>query len=452
MNKFDEIREYKSLLDNGIITEQEFQLKKQSLLGVSSEMKKTGEESDEPKHRKHNPNELNKKNNENNFMPGKRMKGRKKYVAVCIAIVLLVSVAIGIVLASRINKESKYNQAVDLFQNGSYLNALNVFTDISDYKDSSDFISKIYESPKYWKQAPEKSIIHLGTYTQNMEGKLDEDINWRVIKKEKDRALLISEKALSCVQYNKEQTSAYWSESYLRDWLNDSFYNEAFSDREKEYITKCKEYDGISEYVTLLSKEEASEFFESDVDRKCQATTYCIEQGAEIDNNENCDWWLKTQTEGDEYQLIESTDILAPIVDKKGCAGEGGVCASCVDDITIAVRPVIWICFNDENTKKDNTNKPVAENTEKNNSTKGIVGKWIVPNSGMEPLYINADNTFYVLDSNGIKVSSGTWTMRGDTIKIQYDGGAESYTYDSKNKRMWLSGSKSGIQDWVKVD
>ena len=46
----------------------------------------------------------------------------------------------------------------------------------------------------------------------------------------------MSDKLLDCVPYNRVSEAVSWQDSYLRQFLNDEFYNHAFSNEEKETI------------------------------------------------------------------------------------------------------------------------------------------------------------------------------------------------------------------------
>lgn len=43
----------------------------------------------------------------------------------------------------------------------------------------------------------------------------------------------------------------------------------------------------------LLSLEEVNKHFDSDEARQCKATDYAMENGASVDDNGNCVWWLR---------------------------------------------------------------------------------------------------------------------------------------------------------------
>ena len=80
-------------------------------------------------------------------------------------------------------------------------------------------------------------IISFGSYEQDNDfanGK--EDIEWQVLEVDGNRALLISRYALDCRNFHDEFTDVTWETSAIRQWLNDDFFNTAFSEDEQERI------------------------------------------------------------------------------------------------------------------------------------------------------------------------------------------------------------------------
>ena len=80
-------------------------------------------------------------------------------------------------------------------------------------------------------------IIKFGHYEQDGNtsyGK--EEIEWEVLKVESDRVLVVSKYALDCKPYNTEYTDVTWETCSLRQWLNSTFLNTAFSAEEQKKI------------------------------------------------------------------------------------------------------------------------------------------------------------------------------------------------------------------------
>lgn len=136
-------------------------------------------------------------------------------------------------------------------------------------------------------------IVEFGTYKQNaIKNKNGETtgfdtvpIQWRIIKIENGKALLLSEKIIDTKQYNSTSATVdgYYGNNYahsdIREWLINDFYNTAFSSAEKKRIvattldnsaaptdvnasgsyTKYSS-ESTTDKVFLLSKDEANSY------------------------------------------------------------------------------------------------------------------------------------------------------------------------------------------------
>lgn len=92
-------------------------------------------------------------------------------------------------------------------------------------------------------------IFEFGRYPQTRDGGIL-PIKWRVLDINNKKALLLSEYGLEMKCYEDyfcgkslfDSVKQYiaWNESSIRRWLNDAFYNQAFSSEEKRKIIACK--------------------------------------------------------------------------------------------------------------------------------------------------------------------------------------------------------------------
>ena len=134
--------------------------------------------------------------------------------------------------------------------------------------------------------------ITFGSYEQDADtsnGK--EPIEWRVLDKKNDKALVISKYALDCQPYNETYADVTWETCTLRRLLNSDFVDEAFSAEEQEEIAITTvtadanpDYDtdpgnDTKDKIFLLSIDEVESYFSSDSDRMCAPTQYAISQG-----------------------------------------------------------------------------------------------------------------------------------------------------------------------------
>ena len=164
-------------------------------------------------------------------------------------------------------------------------------------------------------------VVIFGSYEQDNDasnGK--EPIEWVVLQVESDgTCLMISKYALDCKPYNAAQNEVTWETCTLRNWLNGSFYNTAFSssEREKTALTKNANADApihgteggndTYDHVFLLSLEETEKYYSIDKSTEPEwywngenrliktPTEYAKAQGARSSvYNEACLWWLRS--------------------------------------------------------------------------------------------------------------------------------------------------------------
>ena len=187
--------------------------------------------------------------------------------------------------------------------------------------------------------------LEFGAYEQDRDKTNgSEPIRWQVLSVEGNKALLISSYVLDCVPYSTTEGEITWEKSHVRNWLNGTFLQAAFTEQEKAVIpvmqsvpdrgTELGFDPGPITYdqVSLLSYAEANRYFTSNEARQCQATGYAKMKGiwAAVEDD-RCWWWLRSA--GSSLSNVAYVLI-------SGYAYSGGCKA--VDD-TVGVRPVIWI-------------------------------------------------------------------------------------------------------------
>ena len=314
----------------------------------------------------------------------KTKKKIKKIIAITAPIVCALIVFL-VLLKTVIIPKQKYNQAMELIASGDYDSAYELLEEIGDneaiasnkydraikyidsgdykaaymlldglsYKDSAEKLLSI--KPQHYKFLLKNSkvgdIVFLGSYEQDNDttnGK--EDIEWLVLAKEKNRVLVISDKALDCQPYNSSYTEEVtWEKCSLRKWLNNDFINAAFTAEERAKIPtvmvstdKNPEYDtdpgnATKDRVFLLSIVEVEKYFPSNEARKCVPTEYAISNGAYTSDSytkggkATCWWWLRSPG----YNRFDAASVnMYGNVDEEG---------SHVNNDTYAVRPAMWI-------------------------------------------------------------------------------------------------------------
>lgn len=157
--------------------------------------------------------------------------------------------------------EEIYARGKELLAAGDYLTAAEYFEALGDYLDSADLARQarerrsaanatpqpnpvpFFEPTTAPTSAPARSIyadygvnqiVTLGRYEQDGSTKNGpEPIQWIILKSEGSRKMLMSLYALDAMPFNNSSSRTTWAESPIRDWLNDVFYAQAFSDAEK---------------------------------------------------------------------------------------------------------------------------------------------------------------------------------------------------------------------------
>lgn len=185
-------------------------------------------------------------------------------------------------------------------------------------------------------------LITFGSYGQTA-------IKWRVLAEEDGKMLMISEYALDAMPYNDGLDPVTWESSGIRKWLNEDFYNAAFSETERGRIltTEVKNEDNpdsgakggndTEDKIFLLGYDEAIRYFGSDEERKCVPTEYAVSRGAELskfstlEGEATVNWWLRSPG---------SNSIYVSGVNEYGKALRGGFA---VTNTTFGVRPALWI-------------------------------------------------------------------------------------------------------------
>ena len=206
--------------------------------------------------------------------------------------------------------ECSYLRAEELRKGGKYDEAYAIYLTIQEYKN----VSEIFKTDKNLLRVKFKAgnSITFGNYPQTKAGNDNTSIEWLVLESDGETALLISRYALDCKPYNEKYESTTWETCTLRGWLNNEFFNKAFSAEEKQYILQsdvsADKNPGYStnpgnatkDKVFLLSVVEANKYFQSDDARKCAPTDYAIQQGAytsdsyKVEGRKACWWWLRS--------------------------------------------------------------------------------------------------------------------------------------------------------------
>ncbi len=258
--------------------------------------------------------------------------------------------------------ETKYQKATNLNAFGKYDEAYAIYVTLTGYKDVDKLLAEDDNMIAAAAAARDAKFavgnyVSFGTYPQTKAGNDATPIEWLVLARDGDKALLISRYGLDAQPYNTDYTSVTWETCTLRTWLNGTFYNKAFSSAEQAAIlttdvdnSKNQCYSGWStnggkntqDKVLLLSYAEANKYFgvtynnSSNTKSRIAPTAYAIAHGAwtssykkTADDIDAGWWWLRS-----------------PGYDQKLAAhvyAGGSLYYYSVDDDSGSVRPALWV-------------------------------------------------------------------------------------------------------------
>lgn len=166
------------------------------------------------------------------------------------------------------------------------------------------------------------STITFGSYEQDgvtLNG--SEPIEWYVLYTDNDTALLITKYALFPGAYNNSWGSLTWDECSLRDWLNDTFYEDVFSSTEKNAILttalpgetnpvyKTSAGEETEDKVFILSIAEAKKYLNETRLLKGVPTDYAVACGTRKSEDGTCWYWLRNPGKTHTKAAYVTTDV-----------------------------------------------------------------------------------------------------------------------------------------------
>ncbi|MBQ7001675.1 MAG: hypothetical protein IJN67_11635 [Oscillospiraceae bacterium] len=209
-------------------------------------------------------------------------------------------------------------------------------------------IATVYIETSFKDKLP-GDIIEFGKYkAQGDHAGQEEPITWIVLENDGSKILALSEKGLDTIPYHSEDSSVTWDNCRIRSWLNDYFFEEAFTENDKaqiihspiipERVWDCHPGEETTDYVFLLSHGDITEYivenpyFHNPTDiLKCFPSTSAKTQNIYTSNDGTCWWWLRNTTRN-------NTTVYRVVYD--GTIDTYGHKPSTPQS---AVRPAIWI-------------------------------------------------------------------------------------------------------------
>ena len=270
-------------------------------------------------------------------------KKRKKLLAssICFAVLLCVAATIFYV---RILPVLRYRKALDALENGDYSTAFVRFDELNGFRDADEKRSEA--GICLLADAQVGDTILFGQFDQDNDpsnGK--ENIQWRVLEREQDRLLLITQSVLDAVPYNEAEQDTTWETCSLREWLNNSFLVTAFTKTEQHLLQSTElsaqvnplyptdPGSNTTDRVFLLGIEDVQLYFgDSDSERIAVATKYAIQRNIVVNETTGgSPWWVRSPGyEGNLAAFVRSD-------------GKGNADGTAVNTMGCGVRPVVWL-------------------------------------------------------------------------------------------------------------
>ena len=208
-------------------------------------------------------------------------------------------------------------------------------------------------------------MVKFGKYPKNdINGGKREDLDWIVLTKDNESVTLLCKYVIDNKLYNDLRGNTTWEECSLRTWLNNDFYNVAFSDSDKSYILQTDVINesnpshdtqggnNTKDKVYLLSVSEVINFFgkgdSSDSGRNLKAATIATKyaQNCEVGGKVlrkvtghgkyagNTEWLLRTPG-------VSQSSICS--VDGGGSVNDWGFSIQKSNGDAFGIRPVIRV-------------------------------------------------------------------------------------------------------------
>ena len=265
------------------------------------------------------------------------------------------------VKAIALQNELDYQAAEVCYAAKDWEGAKTLYAKISGYKDVDEKIvicdNEIAAAAALDAKYAVGNYVTFGMYPQTSGGDDSTPIEWLVLARDGNKALLISRYGLDEQPYNESWARVTWEECTLRTWLNGTFMNKAFTANEQTGIlltnvdnSSSQGYSGwiksggnnTQDKIFLLSYAEANQYLDVTYDdsknmkSRVAPTAYAQEQGASTASDyKTADsaaagwWWLR------------SPGCLQYTAAAVSCAGP--LCYNYVHADSACVRPALWI-------------------------------------------------------------------------------------------------------------
>lgn len=162
-----------------------------------------------------------------------------------------------------------------------------------------------------------------------------EPIVWDVEEESSEMAVLVANQGLDSREYSNCTEVNEWCYSYIRQWLNEEFYNTAFTDEQKEYL--CMLGGSNEEDKVFLLDEVFDKGFYSNEYKTVRGSDYfrCI--GGMGDRSVNS-YWIKSDNCQCDFDTVKQACVVYP-------SNHNGTSKTYVDSTVVAVIPKVYLRF-----------------------------------------------------------------------------------------------------------
>ena len=191
-----------------------------------------------------------------------------------------------------------------------------------------------------------------------------DDIKWNVLDQDDETILAISEYCLETMNYfnHLDSIDFNWETSLVRNFLNGEFYEQAFSEKEKQAIVKREIKTGVLvthfqtpimtfndlpvwDRVSILDIEEAKKYFNSNFARSSLPTKYLRNKiSHKTQDGAYVTYWLRNTTYFEPLDLISVLAVLGDgsAYGEAGFIMDGGITPDSPNNDN-GIRPVILL-------------------------------------------------------------------------------------------------------------
>ncbi len=143
-------------------------------------------------------------------------------------------------------------------------------------------------------------IVNFGSYVQEHGSTNKTPIEWYILEKRNNLAILLAKNVLDTHSYDKKDKTDVWNTSRLKMWMNDTFFNNAFTQSEQELIRQ-NPYRNVGR-IFLLTPTEAKYYF--DGAREYLSIALPTTRVMHESNYGAYKYWLQGQGDDDGIQYI----------------------------------------------------------------------------------------------------------------------------------------------------